>query len=108
MKGGRQLGLRGTCPTFIWLPEHNLGVTFRTFQKDTPESQGPATALTLKGSRWSLEHRREVTVLWAEAASAWQPCSVGHGLPCLLPPQALVSSCYCAVGVTNVCLLSQG
>lgn len=92
------MGLRGSYPPFIWLPGHNLGVTFRTYQKDVPDSQVPATALTLKDSMWSLEHRREVIVLWAEAASAWQPCFVGRGEPRLLPPQARFLSLLCCRG----------
>ena len=34
----------------------------KLFQKDIPDTWVPATALTLKGSRSSLERRREVTV----------------------------------------------
>lgn len=47
-------------------------------------------------------------MLWVEAAAAWRPCCVGHCVPCLFLLQALVSSHYCAVRVTNFYLLSQG
>lgn len=73
------MGLRGTCPAVIWLPDNNLGVTFgETFLERHPRlSEVPA----FEGQQVEPGTQEGVTVLWVEVASAGLPCVGGIVCP---------------------------